>query len=294
MQILGKGLRQAIGDGFNHDLVIVIMLRFIGVRQRVLFQAAGHGEGADVVRLAAQLRRDKIGEAVVGEANLLRLLAQMMAHRQHVGAGFIAIDFNIVAHAVGREQTHHAARVQGFLCAQLIQQLVSIFEQALRLFPYHFIFQNARIFTRQRPGHEERRPVDVVAQGLDTGFHRLYPQTMSHRRCVALPVKGQIVFPCGGQGHRRRARFFTSMLDTHGLILFARAGDKLIALRIREQRSHHPDGARGVLYVNGRAAVVLLDFHRRMRFRGSRAAYQQRDGKALALHLFRHVNHLVQ
>ena len=63
MQILGKGLRQAIGDGFNHDLVIVIMLRFIGVRQRVLFQAAGHGEGADVVRLAAQLRRDKIGEA---------------------------------------------------------------------------------------------------------------------------------------------------------------------------------------------------------------------------------------
>ncbi len=93
-----------------------------------------------------------------------------------------------------------AARVQGFLCAQLIQQLVSIFEQALRLFPYHFIFQNARIFTRQRPGHEERRPVDVVAQSLDTGFHRLYSQTMSHRRRVALPVKGQIVFPRGVVG----------------------------------------------------------------------------------------------
>ena len=86
-----------------------------------------------------------------------------MAHRQHVGAGFIAIDFNIVAHPVGREQAHHAARVEGFLCAQFIQQLVSVFEQALRLFPYHFIFQNARIFTRQRPGHKERRPVDVIA-----------------------------------------------------------------------------------------------------------------------------------
>ena len=117
---------------------------------------------------------------------------------------------------------------------------------------------------------------------------------MGHRRRVALPVEGQIVFPRGGQGHRRRARFFTPMLDTHGLILFTRAGDKIIALRIREQRSHHPDGARGVLYVNGRATVVLLDFHRRMRFRGSRATDQQRDGKALALHLFRHVNHLVQ
>lgn len=91
------------------------MLRFIGIRQRVLFGPPVTAKGADVVRLAAQLRRDKIGEAVVGEANLLRLLAQMMAHRQHVGAGFIAIDFNIVAHAVGREQTHHAPRVQGFL-----------------------------------------------------------------------------------------------------------------------------------------------------------------------------------
>lgn len=89
--------------------------------------------------------------AVVGKAHFLGLLAQMVAHGQHMGAGFIAVDFYVVAHAVRREQPHHAARVEGFLCAQSVEHIVGIFKQAFRLFAYYLIFKNARIFARQRP-----------------------------------------------------------------------------------------------------------------------------------------------
>ena len=218
----------------------------------------------------------------------------MMPHRQHVRASFIAIDFDIVADPVSREQPHYASRIQGLLGAELIQQLIGIAEQALRLFAHHFIFQNARIFPGQRPGHKERRPVDIVTQGFDTGFHFLHAQAMGHRRRIAFPVKGQIVIARGFQRDRRGARLFTAVLNTYRFVLFAGSGDKIITLGRGQQRSDHADGTRGVLHVDRRAAVVLLDFHRRMRFRGSGAADQQRNSKALTLHLLRHVDHLIQ
>ena len=84
------------------------------------------------------------------------------------------------------------------------------------------------------------------------------------------------------------------MLDANGFVLFTGALNKLVALGVREQRGDHAHRARGVLHVDRRPAVVLLDFHRRVRLGGGRAANQQRNGEALTLHLLRHVNHLVQ
>ncbi len=54
------------------------MLRFEGVRQRVVFfkTAAGHRESTDVIRFAAQFRRDKIRQTVVGKTGFLGLLAR--------------------------------------------------------------------------------------------------------------------------------------------------------------------------------------------------------------------------
>ena len=117
---------------------------------------------------------------------------------------------------------------------------------------------------------------------------------MRHRRGVVFPVERQIVFARGGQRYRRGTWFFTPVLNTHGFVLFTRTSDKVIVLRIGEQRSHHAHGARGVLHIDRWAAVVLLNFHRGVRFGGGRAANQQRNGKALTLHLFRHVNHFIQ
>ncbi|CCJ86418.1 hypothetical protein BN133_2795 [Cronobacter dublinensis 582] len=117
---------------------------------------------------------------------------------------------------------------------------------------------------------------------------------MRDGRRVDLPVERQIVLPRGGERHRRRARLFTRMLNTHGFILFTGARHKVVTQRVGEQRGDHAHGARGILHIDGRPAVVLLDFHRRMRFGGGGTANQQRQRKALALHLFRHVNHLIE
>ena len=111
VQVLGEGFRQAVGDRFHHDFIVIIVLRFERVRQRIFFQTAGYRKGANIVGFT------KIGQAVVGKAHFLGLLAQMAADRQHVSAGFIAVNFDVVAHAVGREQPHHAAWVEGFLRA---------------------------------------------------------------------------------------------------------------------------------------------------------------------------------
>ena len=209
-------------------------------------------------------------------------------------ARLVAVNFDIVADAVRREKAHHAARRQGFFGAQFVEHLVGVFKQPLRLLAHNLIFQNARIFPGQRPGHKERRPVDVITQRLDACRHFFNAQTVRGGRRVAFPVKRQIVFTRGGERHRRRARFFTPVLNAHGFILFAGARDEIVTQRVGEQRRDHAHGARGVLNIDRRPAVVLLDFHRRMGFRGGRAANEQRQRKALALHLFRHVHHLIK
>ena len=193
MQILSEGFRQAVGNRFDHDFVVIIMLRFVCLRQRILFKSAGYRKGADIVGFATQFRCDEIRQTVVGEAHFLRLLTQVMAHGQHMRAGFIAVDFHIVTHAVRREQPHHAARIEGFLCTQRVEHVIGIFKQPLRLFTNHLILEDARIFARQRPGHEERRPVNVVTQRFDAGGDVLHAQTMRNRRGIARPVKRQIV-----------------------------------------------------------------------------------------------------
>ena len=188
MQILGEGFGQTIGHRFNHDLVVIVVLRVIRLRQCVLLKAAGHGESAQIVRLAARLRRDIIRQTVVGEIGFLRLLTQMMADGNHLAAALIAVNFNIVPDAVGREDAYHTARRQRFLRAEAVQHSVGVGKQTLRLFAYHFIFKNARIFARQRPGHKERRPVDVVAQRIDAGRYFADAETMRRRRRIAFPV----------------------------------------------------------------------------------------------------------
>ena len=193
VQIFRERFRQAVGDRFHHDLVVVVMLGFEGVRQRIFFQTTSDRKSTDVIRFTAQFRRNKVRQAVVGETDFFRLLAQVMTHVDDVRTRLVTVNLDVVTHAVSREQAHHAARIQGLLSAEFIQHIIGVFEQTFRLFSHHLIFEDARVFPGQRPGHKERRPVDVVAQRFDAGFNALYAEAVRHRRRVVFPVEGQIV-----------------------------------------------------------------------------------------------------
>ena len=103
MQIFCECFRQTVGDRFHHDLVVVVMLGFKGIRQRIFLQSPGHRESTDVIRFAAQFRRNKVRQAVVGETDFFRLLAQMMAHVDDVRTRLVTVNLDVVTHAVGRE-----------------------------------------------------------------------------------------------------------------------------------------------------------------------------------------------
>ena len=53
---------------------------------------------------AGLLRRDEVGQALVGDAvAVLPLLAQAVQGREHRGPGLVGVDLDVVADAVGRE-----------------------------------------------------------------------------------------------------------------------------------------------------------------------------------------------
>src|SRR5690606_11880912 len=75
VEALGEGFGEAVGEGFGHDGVVVVVLRLELEDEVLQADAAGDGKGADVVCEPAVLRSDEVGEAAVGTAALLRLLA---------------------------------------------------------------------------------------------------------------------------------------------------------------------------------------------------------------------------
>jgi hypothetical protein len=61
-----------------------------------------------------------------------------------------------------------------------------------------------------------------------------------------------------------------------------------------DERLRYADGTRSVLHVDDWPVILRLDLHSRVRRRRCRAADQQRQLELLALHLRRHVNHLIE
>ncbi|MNE80772.1 hypothetical protein D3C80_1773730 [compost metagenome] len=128
VQVFGEGLRQAVRQRLDHDLVVIIVLRVVSRRQLIFLQPAGHGESAEIIGLAAAFRRDKVCQTVVREVGFFRLLAQVTADHQHLVAVFVAIHLDVVTDAVGREQAVDAARIEAAVGGQHIQHLVGIGE----------------------------------------------------------------------------------------------------------------------------------------------------------------------
>src|SRR4029079_15621285 len=64
MQIFAEGLGEAVGEGFGHDRVVIVVLAVEGSGQLIAAEAGRDGEGADVVLPAAVFGGDEVGQRV--------------------------------------------------------------------------------------------------------------------------------------------------------------------------------------------------------------------------------------
>src|SRR5437868_15482318 len=97
-----------------------------------------------------------------------------MKSRQRLGPRFIAVNLDIVTDGFRRPECENAARGEKFLGANLLQQLLRVIEKLARLFAHDRIVEDRRIASTQFPGMEERRPVDVSDEIVESDC--LFPQ----------------------------------------------------------------------------------------------------------------------
>jgi len=102
-----KCLGEPVGKRFEHDRVVIVVLRFESLDQRIDADAGGHREAAEVILDTAFLGRHEIAQTMIG--TVLRfdhLLAQITKCREHPRAGFVRVHLDVVAvYAVGQEES---------------------------------------------------------------------------------------------------------------------------------------------------------------------------------------------
>ncbi len=108
-------------------------------------------------------------------------------------------------------------------------------------------------------------PVDVVAQRFDAGGHLLHAQAMGNWRRISSPSQTPDRYRAPPEASPVGARFLAGMLNADGFVLFAGRATKS-SRWVSESSAETTPTVRGVLYIDRRAAVVLLNLHRSMRF----------------------------
>ena len=161
--------------------------------------------------------------------------------------------------------------------------------------PFSGVVEDLRVAALELPGVEEEGPVDEagdvvegdVVEDLDPGLGR------GGRRHSA-PSRWGWDWPGPRRGGPGRAPRPGRRGAPHLVIVGADSEHIHLPQVLRQQAPGHAHGPGGVLHMDHGLRVVGLDLHRGVQLGGGRAADQQRDGEALALHLLGHVDHLVQ
>ena len=159
----------------------------------------------------------------------------------------------------------------------------------------HRVVENRRVAPGELPGAEERRPVDVGGQLVQREVvEGAVPQEGRRWRLIAFPSPGERPpngFLVGAQWHVA-APFRHALAGA--LVVLGNVRQEAGAPFVGHQRLAHADAARSVRDVDHRLLPGRGDLRRGVRLRGRGAADQQGNGHAAALHLARHVYHLVQ
>ena len=105
MHALGESFRDTVGERLDHDRAIVVIGAGVARGDLFFFRAGGDDEGADIIRLAALLGRDEIGEREIGLAvALLQLLAQRVQRRDPLIARLAIVERDVVADGIRRPE----------------------------------------------------------------------------------------------------------------------------------------------------------------------------------------------
>ena len=297
VQKFRKGFGQTVGQGFEHDGAVIVVGLLQALYLRFEPQPCRDRKAADVVGQTALLRGDKVGQGAVGFVRIALgcLLAQGVEARDLLLTDLVRVQGDVVADAVGREESVHGRGPEPFFPDDLVQQLPGVGKEFARLLPEGRVLQDARIPAAEFPHVEEGRPVDVghdgfqgeVVEGADA--EKLGPANLG-----GVPRDRHLVLARLGIGQERLFPGAVLKGNAPAFLLLAVVLDQLLSEGRIEQLADHPGGAGSVEHVDGRVAVGRRDLHGGVLLAGGSAADQQGYGKALALHFPGHVHHFVQ
>ncbi len=201
MQILGKSFGKPVRKGFGHDRVVIVMILLKFQSKFIAAMTGRHSESADIVAQARFFGGDIIRKRmVVLVGRLVHLLAQGMEFREQLRPRFIDINLDVIANAVGREQTINSPCLEPFLLNNLGEKFLSIIEKFPGFWADLFVLENRRITSPQFPGMKEWGPID---KGCQFGKGKVFKYLNSHDRRLRdiafLPINRCPPFACGFQ-----------------------------------------------------------------------------------------------
>src|SRR5262249_48392528 len=165
VQALGEGFREAVGDGFRHDGVVVVMLSSEPIAQLLQTDTAGYRKPTDVIAKPGLLRSDEVCQRAAWLASLfVRLLAKEMESVEHFRPAAICVQLHVIAHSIGWKKSIHAARFDQVLLNDEIEELIGFGVVWAGLCATVPVRKDARINALQPPGVKERLPVDELTK----------------------------------------------------------------------------------------------------------------------------------
>ena len=197
VQPFSSGFSQAIGQGFEHDGVVIVHLRHEFGHFFITAQTRGDGKAAQIIGLTCGFRGDKVGQAAARQKfavfiqTFFALLAQVMPSQHHFFALFIGIAFDIVVvHGVRWPKAKCGIGREPAPLHDFVQHGLRIGIHFFGLLAHYRIIQNRGETACQIPGLEVGRPVDKGQQLVQIDIFEHPPADKTGRgRGVACPIQ---------------------------------------------------------------------------------------------------------
>ena len=245
VQPLGEGLGEAIREGFDDDAGIRVVHRIVGFGI-LITTVDGDGESADVVGAAAILRRDEIGESVVGRVFLDLLLPKRVQ-------GCAVGQHDVVTDAVGLKVADDAFGGETIILDDEIEQGIRIAVELRGLgfgagFFVGFVPSAGEgLLLRvpaatQFPSVEEGRPVDEAAQIFDRRQDRFDAEFGRFGDLDRVPVAGEFIRACSVDAEDISG-LFLAVFGPHFVVLGLVFEDEGGFVLLADQGSRHWHGA---------------------------------------------------